>query len=352
MRFYTFALFAVTCLINLPSTFAQNGFVFSYEGAYASFGGNNQCKNLQVIDARKEKDNIGYLKKGAFNRNTPVVTEQPFDVFLQSTYDSMKVAAKTKNEELIMVLYQFELQDRPDAGEVGTFCFSADFFRGENGQYKFVASVDSFYEVRSSFDVTKTLIGNTQKKLSSILGYYASQSADINANKLYSPEQLKNKRSDDKLLYPIYNTTEYKKGVYYTCNDFLNNKPDEVPIVKWAYSSGADNVTHFYYQDNRGKRGSRIEDNAFFAIYDGKEWWVSDLSTARHLKYADGDFYATRLFRQAYTGSNSNAAMFFGLTGALIASAVDGGNVKASWTLYKSRLNPATKQFVPVSRPK
>ncbi len=348
MRFCVFILLLLLCFSYLPALTAKPKYIFKIDNKLQSIESNNQCKSLRVIDARKNRDNIGFLREGQFDGSIPVITEQPFDTFLQNIYGKMKVDAKSTSDELIMVLYEFEMYDKP--AQIGTLCIRADLFRGNDGKYKLVAIMDSLYELRSSRTVTDDLLASVKQKIPSLLTYYACKLTEVNT-KLYSLEELSNKRDNEKLSYPIYNTTQYKKGVYYTCDQFLNNMPIDTPLIKWSYLKGDNRVTQFYYQDGNGKRSEGLKNSDFFAIYDGASWWLGDSLTIREIKYMDGDFYATKHIRQAFTGGFGNIYFPMGPVVVMIKD-VGADKVRVNSALYNCIFNPGTKQFVPVSRPK
>lgn len=352
--------FILFLLVFIPKAFAQKEFIYALdEGRTLDIEG--QCLSLRVIDKRLNKENLGALR-GRLNAVEPIVTEQPLDVYLPIAYKNMKVIQDKGHDELVMVLYSLEMQDRPNQEELATFYIDADFYRGSKNDYRFIATIDSMYEVRAVNYTRKILITLSKKKLSGIIKRNAV-SFPVN-NKSYDDDAMVNERLLQKKDYPIYNTNSYKTGIYYTVEQFLNNSPVDTGLIKKTYTrDGGKIVNYFYYKDANGKKGVRIKEDEFFSIYDGNNWWVSNIATCSIMKVVNNDFYATQYFQYPYSGSTGDEMgllplgfMFGGVVGLSVSSIVvssmperiDAKNV--DWGLYTARFNPVLKQFRPVKR--
>ena len=306
-----------------------------------------QCKTLKVIDTRTDKSSIGYIRPGAFDTYATLITDTTLTEFLQKYYQTL---ARGKGEyELLMVLYDILVEDTPIDQEIGTFYLNTDFFIGENDNYKFICKVDSLYEAADK-DPTRALQEMARNKIEELLAHNGSAKY-VPTDKSYTEAEAINKRNIDKNVFPIYQTKEFKKGVYYTVDQFLQNAPSDTGFIvnDILLSIDVPRKIFFYYTNTKGKKGQSIEDGSFFAIYSGKQWYVSD--PAMRMKFENGEFYATRYLNGINNFSGATAgAMLGGIGGAIVGGIATSKNGKSSSVLYKTRFDPTVKQFLPIKR--
>lgn len=311
--------------------------------------GEHQCRNLKVIDQRKDKSCIGRSWQSSKWDKKPIVTKKPFDLVLQDAYDKMKDSSKLGDDELVMVLYDFVAVDKSgeNDGGIATLFISADIFRGNNGSYRFVDQSDAFYEIFSPRHVTDTLLAYTTKKISIWFSHFSVTAPCDSDQTLYSIAQLSDRRSNIKKVCAIYNTNTYPKGIFYTWEQFLNNTPVDTPFIRWYYYKGEQNITNFYFLNEKGKRGEMIPANTYVAISDGKNIWTRDTMGLERMTFEDGDFYMRKHYKHHYYTGDINPIIFtFGV--AVIAFSGHSSNGKISLGLYKARFDPFTKTFIPV----
>ncbi|MBS1779123.1 MAG: hypothetical protein JST70_07335 [Bacteroidetes bacterium] len=312
------------------------------------------CNSLKVIDQRLDKKDIGYVVRG-FKGRLALVTGQSIDDYLPAVYDEMRGGQKG-GDQLLFVLYDLQIKDRVGDDESGIFYISGDFFRGNGDNYHYIASLDSLYEVRTETDITDRLLRGSELQMQLLLAEYAGM--PIADDKVYTIAEASAKRKTDKQAYPIYNTIDFKKGIYYTVEQFLNNTPIDTSFVKKTYIRDNGLKTNYlHYLNEKGRTGKQIDEATFFAAYDGENWWVPNINYCTIMRYQNGEFYASKFFNQRYAGTYSSAAysvgLTFGLLGALVASSIDRSDarrVKKEWSLYSGKFDPITKQFKPVDR--
>ncbi|MBN9484850.1 MAG: hypothetical protein BGO70_05975 [Bacteroidetes bacterium 43-93] len=345
-----------TILIAFGFTYnaaAQNGELFKIDVAYI-IKDETACNSLKIIDQRPDKEDIGYVSRGYKGRFS-LVTGQSIEDYLPAVYDEMRVGEKD-GDQLLLVLYDLQIKDRVGDDESGIFYVSGDFFRGNGDNYHYVASLDSLYEVRSETDVTDRLLSGSQVQIQLLLAEYGSMQAVD--SKVYTLAAASAKRKTDKQAYPIYTTANFKKGIYYTVDQFLNNAPVDTPFVKKTYIRDNGLKTNYlHYLNEKGKTGKQIDEATFFAAFDGTDWWVPNINYCTIMRYQNGEFYATKFFNQRYAGTYSSAAsdvgLSLGLLGALVATSIDMSDarrVKKEWSLYSGKFDPITKEFKPVDR--
>ncbi len=335
---YKYTLMTIALCIS-STLFAQPTRIFQFSKPDTTI--KTQYSHLRVIDKRTKTDNIGFIKTGPFNRTTDVITDKPVAALLEAYYNQLIPNGATGNNELVLVLYGIKMEDRPINSEMGTFYFDGDFYSYSNGRYTFMGKVDSLFEVSSGFDVTQQVLDAARYVVTDLLIQYATKAADEHAPAMTEEEVLQ-RRIKANLKYPIYSAKQFKKGIYLTEDNFLNNEPLDTPLAVTYLSKGEYARMTFYYLNAKGKKGERIDEDSYFAIYDGTEWAVSDKKYAVIMTYRDSNFFAAR--RMKGLANNTGAAVMFGLAGALISSGVKGNGE------YKCMFDPEIKDFRPYKR--
>ncbi|MCD6064797.1 MAG: hypothetical protein K0R82_2708, partial [Flavipsychrobacter sp.] len=300
-RFLTFI-----CFVFFSVSAIAEEYTFKMDTVFTSVK-NATYARLRVIDMRSKKGNIGELNTGALNRIKPIVTEKPLPELFSSYYSRMITGNRNEGTELLLVLYHFEIIDRANGGEIGTFYFDGDFFGGSNNKYAFLGKVDSIYEVTSGWDVTQVLLRSTKTKIGSLLSRYALHRLSKDNN--FTEQQTLGRREQAKQQYPIYNSPGFQKGIYYTIDQFLNNTPIDTPFIKSVQQPwDGKKQTYFYYPNSKGKKGKLIKADTYFAIYDGEEWSVPGHFYAETMRFKNGEFYANISFRGVSDKATATAA--------------------------------------------
>ncbi len=301
-----------------------------------SLNSNTVFNQVQVLDMREDKDNIGYLRLGAFNKKNLQVPVGGLEQMLQQFARSVAgLDAARGDKTLLIVVHNFSMADRPIEGEMGTFYGRMDFYLGKEGQYRLAEHVDSFFETTNAWDVTNNVKRLVARKMTDWL-YHITNDATVPDNApVLSLEAIKAEIGAEKDKYPVYKE-EPKTGVYYTLEQFLNNAPATSEFVEKKYSMDGTNVSYFYEKGEGKKKGASLEKADCFALYNGKKWFKKTSDGLLEMKFRNGDFY----FQEVGYGikRSDNAAVMFGLIGALVEST---SNRKGN-ALYRMRLDPLT----------
>lgn len=344
----------VGSLLMSTTTTAQRTISFIPD-AKLSYSGSSFFQNIRVVDVRAQQEDIGYVKTGGFNRKAALVTDEPLATTLEKSGGSwfhLNGSGSDKNE-LLLVVRDFRFQDRPAGQEIGTFHLLADFYVGQKDQYHLFKSVDSLWETKSGWDVT----GKIQKMASTVfyknLEQVAQLSRDTFSGPVYTLASATGRLKDLNVNYPAYRVDSGITGIYPTMHDFLNlNRRDTQIIYTRVLMPDVNIPLHsFYYVKPNGKKGKKIMPGSYFAMSNGKEWFVSGGGYWVKLRKEDGEYYANQWFKGLTTneGGAIMAGAFFGVAGVLVATAAGSGNQKG-FVLYNSRLIPETGVFTPHSR--
>jgi hypothetical protein len=254
--------------------------------------------------------------------------------------------------ELLLVLYDFQIQDRANNGEIGTFYLDVDVFGGYRNKFVYLSKVDSIYEATSGFNVSGLLLNLVKQKMSWLLWQYGSQRLHHVKDYILDEELVLNRRRRVKSEFPVYQTKHFNKGVYYTMEQFLGNSPVDTPFIKSVRETNWEGIQeeYFFYTNEKGHRSGEIKPKTFFAVYDGAAWSLSGVDYAQPMEFINGEFYADMQFRGVVDKTESAAAAYAigGLMGAAIAS--EASKHHYTMGLYKSRFDPERKIFLPQQR--
>jgi hypothetical protein len=352
-RYYI--LFIIAALVT-GKAFGAYQEIFTLDTVYR-IEGSLACNKLRIIDMRKEKSNIGHTWGGTFgSKVVDIVTKTPLPNVITGHFDEMVQGNAGSDEELMIVLYRFSLEVRPDYFELGTFYIDADFYRGKQGSYKLLGKVDSMFEVRvkASKSVKDGLFMVCGHKTNQLLQYYSSLLPPDNVAE-HLDRQLVEYRKQEKHKYPIYTAAKFKRGIYYTVDQFINHTPVDTPFttVNLITRSG-DKQRMYRYLNTKGKKGDRVKEDSFFAIYDGENWSIGIEFYCQPMHLIDGEFYTIKPF-------DAKARRHFypywvGLSTGFIAGAAVGAiggifeGTYYKYEYYECKFNPALKDFVPVKR--
>lgn len=304
---------------------------------------------LKVIDLRAHPENIGYMRQGVRRKPVAIVTKQPLAAILETHYSKYYSPENNSPIELLMVLHDMAIEDRPNGDEIGTLHFEADFYHGENGRYRFMGNVDSIYEAISSFDVSDIVLDLTDQKINTLLLNFASAPAPQGA--WATEADARAKKNTDKMAYPIYQAQGFKRGIYRTADDFLQHRPADTSFIAVkARRIDAPATMFFYTIKPDGKRGKEIERDSYFAIYSGEAWYVPGKMFAEEMDHKDNEFLAPRNFKgmRSYQKDMVASAMVFGAVGAGIVAASE--SVRTVNGTYMCRFDPVRKAFMPYIR--
>ena len=299
---------------------------------------------VKIVDLRVDKSNVGYVRTGVANRKNVLITPDGFDNVLNKFVISATQFATHKDErELIVFVREYKLADRPNAGEMGTFYVRMDFYLQGDAGYMPALQVDSFFEISSSWDVTKSLKNLASQKMGKWLKAVSATNVKSLAKNQKPFEEIVQAYANENLPFPIYNQ-QPNKGVYYSFEEFINNSPKDTAFHQKNYSTDGKLVPFFYQNLPNNKKGKSFEKLDCFAIYNGKKWYKKSHFGMLEMKYEDGDFY---FFDLGYGVKTSDeVVVMFGLVGAMIAN----GSQRQGKAVYRMRLDPNTGEGVVIER--
>jgi hypothetical protein len=306
--------------------------------------------HIQVIDARKNKEDIGYLKKGAFNSKVVLQPEGSMEQMLKDLGTRIIQSAQQKGDAtLLIIVRDFVIEDRPikSGPELGSFHARMDFYIGNNDSFTSKKHFEDFYETGSGWDVTKGLQKlASQKIISWFMQLTTTDTGMISINPL-SQYQIKESIVNEYKPFPIYNQIP-KKGIYYTFDEFINNNPRDTAFVEKKVSSEYGKVYYFFTSIPGKKRGENLDKIDCYAVFDGSTWFKKTSTGIMPMKFEDGDFYYSEI-GNGIKMSDGSIAFMFGLVGTAIETAANSGNRKGN-ALFRVRIDPYTNTYHYVKR--
>src|SRR5690606_23859425 len=102
--------------------------------------------HVRVIDDRRIRSSIGFLKTGAFNRNAELEMEDSVGKSLEAAANYMLKSAETSTGEFLVVLRDLRIEDREGGEEIGTVHLRADLFTGNANAFTHLRNYDTLYE--------------------------------------------------------------------------------------------------------------------------------------------------------------------------------------------------------------
>ncbi len=231
---------------------------------YATNKNNNPFQEVKIIDLRPNKKALGFVKTGINYKLTSITFEGNLPDSLVNFFKADK-SNPEKNTDLILILHEFFLTTAStDAARfrLNLRCFT----KKPDGRYSEVFNVDTTY---------KPIGLNIDNKLYRCVSEHFKEIAEktaVNANKYLSVEKsytysdLSVLDSLEKSSIPIYNSINYKQGIFLNYEQFKNNTP-ELYTVKVDSSNLQD--IKIYYSDTIKKKVKKLDNNDVFAISDG-----------------------------------------------------------------------------------
>jgi hypothetical protein len=270
---------------------------------------------LTVIDARIDTTNMGIIQKGAFNRKAFLKTPVPLKKQIQEVFKNMIETNADSSNEMVLNLRDFQFAEITEAfSETGYCYFRADLFVKKDAAYQKIDSVDLVYEV-NAMDVTKKNIKNGSNKL---IEFLASNSKFVKTGPNYSYDDILNIISLEKRKIPVYNTTNYKDGIYASYDNFKAMAPSATKFELTKNKKGK--ITRL---DRIKDNGSKTEINPadiYSVISEGKIYITSPYGFYPAEFRADDFYFQGKAKVTAKTGNVVLASAFFGIIGGLIAS--------------------------------
>lgn len=298
---------------------------------------------FKVIDKRKDK-NLGVVKFSIYKPVAKIIA--PISLANSITEFTNKLILNTNkgDDTLLFVLHDYNFSTNPPLAN----CYlNGQFFIGKNNQYQFVKNVDSFYFWTNN-NLEETIFRTASFHFYSLINQVILLSKEKNVSEILSSQDATNYLEIVKRQIPIYNANNFKKGIFKTVDDFLNNKPLDTPFIQSNLLKDFKKVPEFYYVDDRGKKKAYVRN--IFAVFNGEKWYMPQQSGWVPIQFENNDFYTMGYFDCIHNTQTApiiyTSGIMFGFLGAMVATMAT-YNVHDA-CLYNARFDPIAKKFLPV----
>lgn len=313
---------------------------------------NPACSNFQspftsthFIDNLAEKQLLGYVQKGAFNRIEKIHYAGALPKTI-SKFFTQNNSNAGKPEELVIVLNELFLSETSkEVSEVGRLKISMRLF-SETSPAKFseILTIDSLYTVKG-LDVTKKLLNSVSEQLCNIAAQAATFKLGIHENKTeYLLEDLYKLDSLDKLHIPLYASKEMPRGIYKDYNHLKMNTPDDdSEIIIDAKKPDKIKVYKIYKASNRK---IQLQSEGIYAVSDGQRLYKATSKNFYEVKKIGSDLFYDR---PAVMSENNAGGLIggsaFGLMGYMVGSAISESKART----YRFKINYRRGNSIPVA---
>lgn len=183
---------------------------------------NSLYKTIRLVDVRPDKQNLGIVQLGAFNRKAIVTTETPLDEQLSRVMTALTDSA-AQGGELFLLLRQFSFAEVTGAMSEKGYChFRAVLFAKQGDSYRKLDRIDTVITVKS-MDVTKSLLRQGSKIITELVATNLAKAPAEGPG--YSSGDVVHFESLEKKSIPLYTATVYKTGIYKTFRSFADQCP-------------------------------------------------------------------------------------------------------------------------------
>lgn len=316
MRLYLYL--SITLFSILFSAQAQTRTLkFDLKAAPASL--NPTIAYIRVIDNRQTQDHFGYIKDLSA-REQKLVTDGPLSVAMEDFFNKHFInVTHSSTDTLMFIIRNMYVEHRPANTDLGTIYIHADYYRGQNDVYHHLYHIDSFYQ-----EDGRTITG-LLSRVNELLCSYTSKALQDSlyntSSATFSKTTAVSMVADAQKQYPLYNTQEYKKGVYLTWQEMLMLTPS-ITNFKMVYPGALDNAAPGpYYIHENGKRAQRIKEHDYYAVYDGRKWHKPLPDENAEIKFKNGEYYINARLSKPVDSKEMLYTTLFGLTGYIIYNA-------------------------------
>jgi hypothetical protein len=279
------------CLLFVfNSAYAQNTTTHSFSLKKTPAALNDKISYIKVIDKRHFKDNLGYIYDYS-TRKKNLVTDSSLDVALSKFANAHFISNKDGSDTLLFIIHGMYLEHKPINADIGTIYLHADFFRGNNGQYKQLFQIDSF-GIISKGNMPRIIMSRLDDLIAYNFIKAHKDSLYISSSATYSETEAINLPDMVRAKLPVYQTRQYKKGIYLNWQEFITQTPSitNFKVVEWEEFSKIK--PGIYLTDKNGELGERIKLDSYYALYDSN-WFKNEDNEAPEIKFINNDFYVS-----------------------------------------------------------
>nr|WP_294944400.1 hypothetical protein [uncultured Mucilaginibacter sp.] len=216
-------------LLFCTGAVAQNTINFEFSPSETRIS-NSLYNTINVIDTRGDTRNWGYVQTGVHNYVTTVVHHEPISTEIKQVFASL-ISTDAGNSELLLQIRQLSFAEVTSVtGEYGYCTVKVEMYVKNGDRYQQLNSLDTLIRMRSSIDVTNSLLRSGSRQLTAFI-QASLLSRPANGARVYTYNDIAHIDSIEKKAITLYNTTAYTNGLYLTYQSFKNQVPDKQGII-------------------------------------------------------------------------------------------------------------------------
>lgn len=289
--------------------------------------------SIRCIDSRTDTLSMGNVQKGLFNKRVEVMLTKSLESQFQVVLDSI-TDHTAKPGELLFQLRFFNFSEITGAITEKGYCYIRAALYARNGEkYIKLGNLDSIVYVHSA-EVTNALLAGTSQLLTDFIAGNLLNPG--NEAELIDYKDISNIERLEKKSIPVYNTADYKDGLYASFTSFKNQVPDEQVIA------GLDDK-ELRWVDIINKKGKqvRISPKKIYAVaYNGLLYIATEYGYFQLRKVQNDFIFYGKGKVSAKFGEVFYASFMFGIIGGLIASDKE--------SIYQMKIDHINGRYIPI----
>lgn len=273
-------------------------------------------KNVDVLDSRADKFNLGYIKKSLGGNFAPVTIygtlEGEMTSFIKSTYKN-----ETTGLELLVHIRQFSFAEINNGGtQYGYFRVRIDLYSKQHAVFYRIGQLDTIVAIKA-MDATSKMFKAANKTFFSWLNTSCTQlKLEPDAwtmDKILSVDQV------EKLSIPLYTSRNLPDGIYATWQSLSVLKPDQTEL-KMEFIEREQELKVEMLNNGEWKT-LKLNDKYGYAIALNNTLWILTSKGYRKVFYESGNLYFKAPYSADYEPYIYSPLMMMGLIGALYYTA-------------------------------
>jgi hypothetical protein len=310
-----FLFFIITPFIQ-----AQNLKTATYNIAQTNFKVDSHYGYITVVDARKEKSHCGtvLVVGGVKTHQALVKTSIDIDKQVERVFRSLNSQINKSNDTLLIKLNQFKFNEyQLPLSVVGEFNFYADVFAKKDGKYAKIRSIDTIQIVKNG-NVKEKIFQESSLFIHNFLKNEMTKSISLVYDLSY--EDVLNIEDIEKKSIPLFTQEILTHGIFLNYQTFSKQMPDNKNFR--INRNGKGEFKNIEYKTVQGEY-LKLDTNDLYAFVENGKPYLIVNKRCVEIEKLNNDFGFKQI---VYSNNNVEMGGMFGVTGALISSALSNPN--------------------------
>ncbi|MPQ47791.1 hypothetical protein GCQ56_12340 [Marinifilum sp. N1E240] len=329
---YTFILF-LTMSFNLLGQNSTKDFSITVPENKVS---NSLYSKIELLDCRIDTSHLGVVQVGMLNRKAKVIPEVSLSSQLNDIMSEI-IDSSALNGELLFQIRKLSFAEITKAtSEKGYFYLRAVLYSKQGERYHKLSDIDTLSIVKG-MDVTKKIFRTGSKVMTDFISQNLNK--EVKDLESYSYHEIVKLDSCEKRKLKLYNTKNYKDGLYYTFGSFRDQEPDNEVFVKRRKDLSIASVK---VHDEFNQLVKVKSKNIYAIVEDGQAYIATKYGYYNLCKSDDYFYFVGDVEATANSADVVAAGAFFGVLGGLLASGARGtkyfiviDHINGGFILYK-----------------